>query len=854
MIKKLNLILICIFLITGVIAGFDYSAHKITKEYSRGDLITGYVNLSLEDESAKTLLTSNLEGNITLINLLKENNLIEGGDFDCDPLGCKSDFSILNEINSIDLIEEDYVGFLVTGNIDSINSISFKIESDKGESCFEQIFVDLLADNENILINDAYTNIKCGVRDYGCFEDENTEEATITTTPYCHNITLPMSPAFSLGARVKDSVDESGLIMSLYDKEWRFLADCELPKQSLAVEDLECIVEHSIKKADSFFVCINSDNSISKYKIKTESKNSCGCAGIECFPETTDFEIFAQPMQFDKVNFNINDVLFEQSTGIPLRTYIHDYLFENYNSECGNGCVVPIRLSGGNQKVSFSEILVEYFADGILKSSEKIFAIEEREAIINSEIIKLELENAGFKINNEKAFTLYLGGERIFTENLNVSSSFDFDISPRFVAIGVNTVFEASGYGKNLSSSKWNFEGDVKQSTNNKIAHRFLEEGTFDLKVTLTREDNVVSSKNFKIIVGDAKSAVNETLDDYNTRLDSIDKTLNNYPIWLQEIIEREINLEENKAEIERLENEYKKSSNYTEIILDLIELEIPKSINVTKKSSSPLIIGYENMDVSIIEEISSNQAEDSELKEAIVIWMQENVDGEIDYEEITAFFDSESDVIATRYNLDVNQKTDSAYLVIGYSLNGVEFDTDYNENSIEGGTYILLEGGRRNIAFAIADEISPQELGVYISPLIDSLEIDFGDIREFEEKGFNWTFFVISLIILLIIGLIVYILLQEWYKKNYEHSLFKKEEDLYNLINFIFNARNSGLNDGQIKLKLKQSKWSLEQIKYAIRKLDGKRTGMFEIPIFKFKEKRKVKEEILKRQQRKVY
>ena len=49
---------------------------------------------------------------------------------------------------------------------------------------------------------------------------------------------------------------------------------------------------------------------------------------------------------------------------------------------------------------------------------------------------------------------------------------------------------------------------------------------------------------------------------------------------------------------------------------------------------------------------------------------------------------------------------------------------------------------------------------------------------------------------------------------------------------------------------KLQKSGWKREQIDYAIKKLDGKRTGMYEIPIFSFFEKSKMNEELRKREQ----
>lgn len=52
-------------------------------------------------------------------------------------------------------------------------------------------------------------------------------------------------------------------------------------------------------------------------------------------------------------------------------------------------------------------------------------------------------------------------------------------------------------------------------------------------------------------------------------------------------------------------------------------------------------------------------------------------------------------------------------------------------------------------------------------------------------------------------------------------------------------------MSDREIKSKLSQSGWKGEQITYAFKKIDGKRTGMYEIPLFKFVENKRVRKEI---------
>ncbi|MCH7480288.1 MAG: hypothetical protein IIC79_02725 [Chloroflexi bacterium] len=143
------------------------------------------------------------------------------------------------------------------------------------------------------------------------------------------------------------------------------------------------------------------------------------------------------------------------------------------------------------------------------------------------------------------------------------------------------------------------------------------------------------------------------------------------------------------------------------------------------------------------------------------------------------------------------------------------------------------------------------ENLGIYISPVVNALGAEgkpYGGIFR-EGYAFDWKKFIISLVILLFIVFVVYLFLQHWYKKKYEKHLFPKSNDLYNLVNFIYNSRRSGLRDGKIRGRLREKRWSGEQIGYAFKKIDGKRTGMWEIPLFKFAENRKVKRELEKKQ-----
>ena len=94
----------------------------------------------------------------------------------------------------------------------------------------------------------------------------------------------------------------------------------------------------------------------------------------------------------------------------------------------------------------------------------------------------------------------------------------------------------------------------------------------------------------------------------------------------------------------------------------------------------------------------------------------------------------------------------------------------------------------------------------------------------------------LIALVVLLagFIGIIIYIVLHQWYKRKYENYLFRNRNDLYNIVSYVHNMKRQGIDDKKVSAGLKKAGWNSEQVTYIMRKYYGKRTGMFELPIGK--------------------
>ena len=224
-------------------------------------------------------------------------------------------------------------------------------------------------------------------------------------------------------------------------------------------------------------------------------------------------------------------------------------------------------------------------------------------------------------------------------------------------------------------------------------------------------------------------------------------------------------------------------------------------------------------------------------------------------FETLSSFSDEGKEDLLTEFELKINKIGNSdfgqTYLFVDFPISEITFKENYGEKSIGGdsATYIPLSGSG-DIAFSIFGQVGVEDLGAYISPDINRLSLSDGGI--FPPgiiKTFKTTGFIIWIIILFVVTLVVYVMLQEWYKRKYESYLFRDKDELYNLINFIYNGRKAGLGNSEIRRQLSSSRWSGEQITYAFRKINGKRAGMFEIPIFKFFENKEVERQIQMRQ-----
>ncbi len=889
--KIVFFVLIAIFLAEGVAAGFNYAGNNLAASYNEGDKIRGVFNISFNSQLYDSVLTSNFEGNITLKDFLNLNNLQAGGGYNCTTINCLPDYSVGNAVNSLQLSSSDALaGFKINRPSVTITSASFKMQSNAPASCSNPISADVLNDGEQFFTTNQYSTEMCGSPNRGCFLSSASSEADIINTnnkKYCEKINLPAAAGFKIGAKVRNSTSGyAELKMHLYDAETTTkLGECVLPRHSQQLEELSCSVSYGSSGAKDYYVCITTQNNVG-YKIGWETTSpTCGTAeGFGSFD--SDFDIFGQALKFaPSPILEINDTSYQSQFNIKLKDLLDGYLLDKYSRDCQtNECIFPIKLFGVSQSLQISDVNIGYTSVGVPQAVNEIYELGIRNPEINSGMMSLDIEKTNFTIPdnaNESKFKLYLNGELVFEKNINITRTFSFNVFPRFVLFGQNTLFTANTT-QNITGSSWDFgDGTAVQIANGKTAeHRYTKQNStsFNLRVTLTNSQGQTSTKTFQIFVGDPRELANLTILDYEKRIVNITSKINSYPDWVKQKLDGIINASSMSGRLNAIKSEYANSStesHYQEVMLRLIALNVPYKLDkIVGGDSLPLLIGFEGINVNYIEQISNKDIQNNnDLRDSIIGLMNANFDAKLSYEQIAYFYDSGAEIALTKFKIETSPKKtidDKNYLVFAQDVKkSGGFKENYNEKTISGSgiDYVELNTEQNQVfEFFIIGAMEASELGAYISPAVQDIDVigtDFGvceldgvcsgdETSEScpEDCAKEWfKFTLIGWIIILLVALVFYIILQEWYKRNYQRRLFPEENELYNLVNFIYNARRQGLSESTLKSKLNGVGWSGEKIRFALKKIDGKRAGMLEIPIFKFFENRKVKKEIAQRQ-----
>ncbi len=875
----------------------------VEKNYFGGDFVRGKLNISFANQDGNSKFTSNFGGEINLIDILKKMNYVSGREFSCIPTNCKNDYTSGFAPGSNDvefsLNEKRTYGFKLTGEEVEITGFNFEIFSGAPASCKNQIFIDVFDDGEIDFYNTKYKDIQCGERSFGCFNGDG--EVQISEIPrstggnrqICEKITLPPAAAYRVGAKVIGTGTET-VGVGLYklngdpacpstgdnprhgrgavpsNGEVSVIAECQFLEE---FKGMVCVVNNGV--TDNYGIRFEEDNKACGVKIERGARGGWSVVNV-----SADYEIFAEPLAYDEFGWVDVNANFLSITRQSLREASDEYIAEIYSRSCADECYIPISFWRGDiTDLGLEQIVRVRTSDTkLLKYNTFTASINERKIhelftgsfTINTEnFTSLDIEKMEFAVpraDGNNTFTLKLDDEEVITESLSIKVTFEFDITPRFALIGAETVFVA-GSSETINSSIWKFGNGsaVVNSQDNKATHVFTKADEYNIEVELKNDVGASSKRKFKVLVGEPRLSATLLVQEYEARIDNVEENMAGFPEWTRNEISKTLNLEKINGEIIKAKNDLESANTDEElikIINNLLKIEVPRAVFISEQGDIPGDFGFNNIDVRHIAKISDKTVSDANaVKDGILQWMNENYEINIKFETLSANIGSNDKIIMRIYEIGLTKKNnaggDFSFLVINQPKDILRFGRNYDVREVlgAGASYIQIDsfGEPSKIEFVISGQSPPsaEALGIYISPVLDDLDVvdkPWGGFRE-DIKEFLFGRFFIGIIVLLVVFLSVYILLQGWYKRHYEKHLFRHQNDVYNLVNFVYNSRRGGLNDKDIRLMLKDRDWSGEQINYVFKKIDGKRTGMLELPFFKFIENRKVRKEIEKRQ-----
>ena len=853
-------------------------SNLIQKSYGPSENIKGWINISLDNEPVNSLFESN--GNsISLIDLL---NINDDLDFTCSPLNCETSYSIIAESEedektfSLDNEEFEIFGIKFTGIIASINSIEFTIDSDAESFCYNQLEIDFFNDGIIDIRNDKVKDYPvCSElwKSYGCFnETEQLQDFDINTNYYCQRIGLTESPGFKLGVWVKNTSTGGELTMDLVDILGRNKGSCKLTMEDISDEGGEvfCDIEYLVTKSEDYYVCISSDTEGKNiYKIRgyPDYSNGCGFGGPSIPPSSTfyAYDISIEGKRFEELKDNpleiLNSLPNEDTLGGKVQNYLNQLYYNQEEAyiDCLNDCIVPIKFTSKildkTQIITIKDLIINYdlYGGGPSTRESPFYNLSSTSsATINADFQQLYLDEGNFSVSStigNYTFSLTLNNEQIFSEKVFVGGiPVIKSVKPRTTASAYPTEFEVTVESdRNIIRYDWDFgNNDTKTTTTNKVIHTYNSIEKHTLTITVTDSSQSSSSKEFEIDVGSPKEIINILLAQMLTNLNNIKEQINEFSLFSQNSLKSILDLESFESELEKIQTDNAsatKDEDYNLILTDLLYLEIPESVSIS--TSADLISFYskeENINLEILKTIGGGDygaSDESKYIDAIVAWNQKNIETKITFEELSARYAHSEEPVLKIFELKINKKneTQDSYLIIP-KFDNLIFKEDYSEEEEGEYFYIDLTDSQTTITFSTTKEIDFRNLPVFISPAINELLIT----EKFDKETSKMAFFILIILLLAIIGVVVYVILQGWYKKKYEEYLFKNRNELYNLISYIQSSKKKGLENKKIIFNLKKAGWKSEQITYIIRKYEGERTGMIEIPIGKFL--RKVKKD----------
>ena len=848
------LFLVC--MLSGFVLG-SVEVHNVnvSEVHSSSEIIEGEINLTIIDERYDAKITSNDYDEISLGEFLD----LSGMDFECSPFSCLEGYEEAGEITDgsfdVPASGRKTVGFVLAGADVNITSLSFEIKSDFGKSYRTPLKIEFFERYfwEFETFSDVFLS-----KQWGCYDRlEGVQGPPIGEPLYCEIISIPSTGQLKVGAEVVIlESEDADLTMSVYSEDdiSGSSEECEFnPSEG----DIGCVVLGPFSAGD-YRVCVSS-GSTTNYRIYDEDVGEiCGFVFSEGSGSSTkDYAIFAQAAKYADYN-SLNSAEFNSES-------LNDYLIEDanelieerYGGDCSEGCVLPLSFSGVSQNVQISDVELGYTDGGDVggEDTDGVYNLSVTSVTVDFDGV-LDLKWLGFSVSRSMNYFVELGTVELFNKRVDIPSVPKIlSVLPLNPPAGVPIRFYAkvNFSGNDSLSYKWDFgDGDIETTNEPNVSHSYTDLGNYTLSLEVSAGWDLVSNKSFNVTAISPEAAVDINLISRRSALDGIIMRFDDFSFWYKGALSDIVNITFFDAELNKLiraKNDASSDQDFVDIAGELYALNVPIRIGINNFVGFSLMSKVGDVDVEPVSMIagSVDGENNAEYAEPILSWQNQNINVSFEKKEISIFlWNGDSNGIFNAYSFNVSSEADEkSYFVINMPLDELTFKSSVGAKEAGGFTVITLDANDDS-SFEFYYEGSDPIL-FFVSPKLSSIVIEgridttcnYNFVCE-EEYGENFINCrsdckpvldaIIYVILVLAFMLIIYTILQVWYRRRYERYLFKDDRQLYNLLMYVTNARARDMKDSRIAAVLRERGWSSERVSYIIKKSRGKRTGLVEI------------------------
>jgi len=869
--RKISPVLLLVFTLTLSIL-FSINSAQATIKFNNlslpstnlgpGQAIDAQVNLNLTDQLSNAKVEILVSGadysqkaTMSLLEFLNKLNLPKT----CNPADCLTTYSASNPETSktkiLDAGQEVLLGTILNNNNVEIQNFSFVLQgkgSSAEKSCSDSIIkLDILDKNSvdweysgsaEAYCNDFYTD---------CYSS-SAQEILLDSNPRCERIMINKTGKVSIGAFIKHSSGNAGssdIILQLYDIKNSKTYFCnttvpDLESQNYQVASCEIDQENNpgffIDSSRYVYVCAFKNPVVtSNYSIKYETQQPlCGFYGQISNQPTfnSDYSLYIKTGGFSPMSEDPEQAItIDNSTITELVTNLQNYINRIYNKNCQpNNCVIPFRiLASQNQAFEINSLNLNYNSSLGSRTQTNIYDIASNYAKIN---LAQQFSIASLNLTAPEVqgtYTLKVTiGSSMKTVNFNIAQvPIPISITPSFVIPGKQALFHVNvqTVGNQITEYQWSW-GDGSQDTTQipEANHTYSSNGTYNLAITVKDSIGISGSKTFQINSSLNPDSLNSTIINLKRRMENISQSISMLEDWYISLFYAQVNLTNLNATLNSQEsNLNSQNPDLTTINEQLTQLDsqIPLAIiNTLSLQSSPYVSDKAEIDPGLIQDMGGGTFktnEKEELTNKIALWQDNNLKIMLAANVKAARYTDKDQEFATTLSISIEPKTeqDEIYLILKLpsGINPEDVKSNQNFESLDHAIGINTSlSSEKTFEFAFPGKQDFNSINFFASPSLNTLK-STGTQTPKNKKSMLAIFLAIIIVIIVLVGIFLI-----WNKKNPSAGLFKNENDIIGLINFITINLARGTERKQIEEQLLNTGWNKKQINYAFKQIQG--------------------------------